>query len=101
MLRITTDNSGDDVLIKLEGCLAGAWVDELSALWREVIGTRSGRSIRIDMREVCHVDAAGRALMTRMYLHGTRYVTTGCVMPEVVREISESPEVRGDGDTQT
>jgi hypothetical protein len=90
MLRITMKKMDGELVIKLEGCLAGAWVDELDALWREEARAPYSPRIRVDIRDVCHVDGPGRALMTRMYLAGTQYETAGCVMPEVVREISES-----------
>ena len=37
MLRITTETNADGYFLKLEGCLAGAWVPELAACWRQVI----------------------------------------------------------------
>ena len=88
MLRITTDNADDELVMKLEGCLAGPWVPELDVCWREAAASHGGRPVRLDMTAVCHVDAAGEALMTVMYRAGVRFVTKGCVMPEIVREIS-------------
>lgn len=90
MLRITSQNADDELVIKLEGCLIGAWVGELELFWHEATKSPRGRRMRVDLRDVCHVDDAARELMTRMYLAGTHFVATGCVMPEVVREVSES-----------
>ena len=90
MVRITTQAVDDELVLKLEGCLAGAWVRELDICWREAVVKLNGRRMRIDLTGVCHADAAGRELMTLMYRAGARFVTSGCVMPEVVREISES-----------
>jgi anti-anti-sigma regulatory factor len=90
MFRITPDTRDDELVLKLEGCLAGPWVRELDEFWRDAARTLQGRHIRVDLREVCHVDAAGRELMTLMYLEGVRFIAKGCVMPEVVREIEES-----------
>ena len=87
MLRITTQTAGDELVMKLEGCLAGPWVRELDTCWRAAFGTR-GRVMRIDLTGVCHVDAGGRELMAAMHRAGVRFITSGCVMPEVVREIS-------------
>jgi multidrug efflux system outer membrane protein len=92
MLRITTHDADDEIVMKLEGCLAGAWVAELEALWRGAAKTLRGRQMRVDLRDVCHVDEAGRELMRVMYLGGTRFVAAGCAMPEIVREISESAD---------
>jgi len=90
MLRITIQRAEDDVVMKLEGCLAGPWVDELEACWCQA-RTADGGRVRIDLRSVCHVDAAGRDLMTRMHRAGAAFVASGCVMPEVVREVTETP----------
>lgn len=90
MFRITTQTADDELVMKLEGCLAGPWVLELDTCWRDAVRTLDGRGMRVDLTAVCHVDEAGRALMARMYRAGARFVTRGCVMPELVREISES-----------
>jgi hypothetical protein len=90
MLRISTYDTDREFVMKLEGALAGAWVGELDAFWREAAWALRGRQLRVDVRDVSHVDAAGRALMTTMYLEGVRFITAGCVMPEVVREISHT-----------
>jgi anti-anti-sigma regulatory factor len=90
MFRVTPRIADTECVLKLEGCLAGAWVRELDACWREATTALNGRQMRIDLTDVCHVDAAGRDLMTLMYLAGARFTTKGCVMPEVVREIAEA-----------
>jgi hypothetical protein len=92
MFRLTICDADDQLVMKLEGCLAGPWVRETYACWQRAIRTLDGRPIHVDMREVCHVDAEGRKLMTLMHLDGVHFVTSGCVMPEIVREISEAAE---------
>lgn len=78
--------------MKLEGCLAGPWVREVDACWRDALETLDGRQIRVDLTAVCHADSVGQELMSMMYLAGAQFLATGCLMPEVVREISESAE---------
>ena len=90
MLRITPYVAGREYRIKLEGCLTGPWVAELGACWIGAAIAQPGRSIRIELADVCHVDQPGRELMTLMYRAGVRFAAKGFVMPEVVREISES-----------
>jgi ABC-type transporter Mla MlaB component len=90
MLRITPTQIEDEYLLKLEGCLAGAWVPELSACWRKAIASTEPKRVRVDLTDVCHVDDAGRALMTTMYRAGVRFTAKGFVMPELVREISQA-----------
>jgi len=90
MLRITPYVGEDEAVLKLEGCLIGAWVPELAACWHEITASAHDGRVRVDLTDVCHVDEAGRALMTMMYRAGVRFVATGFVMPELVREISQT-----------
>ncbi len=90
MFRITTHAAGDELVMRLEGCLIGPWVEELDACWRQAAASSGGRSLTVDLGDVCHVDDSGRALMTAMVRAGVRFVARGCLMPELLREISES-----------
>jgi anti-anti-sigma regulatory factor len=92
MLRITTRNSCDELVLKLEGCLTGAWVDELEACW--IAAKENFASARVvDLSEVRWVDEAGRQLLAHMHRSGARLVAKGCFMRELVREISESDDL--------
>lgn len=92
MFRITTNIEDSEIVLKLEGCLAGACIRELDSCWRAAIKTQGTLPVRLDLREVCHVDDAGRELMMSMYRAGVRFITRGCVMPELVREIAQSAD---------
>lgn len=92
MLRISSLALADEYLLKLEGCLAGAWVPELAACWREITETSADPHVWLDLTDVCHVDDAGRELMTTMCRAGVQFVASGFVIPELVREISEAVE---------
>jgi hypothetical protein len=90
MLRITPYEDGTECLIKLEGCLSGPWVPEVAVCWINAATADPERHVRVDLSDVCHVDKAGRELMTLMYRTGVRFVATGFVIPEILREISAS-----------
>jgi hypothetical protein len=92
MFRITSLIEDGEIVLKLEGCLAGAYVQELDSCWRSASGTLP---VRVDLREVCHVDAGGRQLLMSMYRARVRLITRGCVMPELVREIAQSVDGGG------
>jgi hypothetical protein len=51
-----------------------------------------GRRLQIDLTAVCHVDGDARELLTSMYRRGASFVASGCVMPEVLREIRTGTE---------
>jgi hypothetical protein len=85
MLRITAQSADDELFVKLEGCLAGPWVRELDTCWREMAGPHD--RVRVDLRDVCHVDNAGRELLAVMFRAGVRFMARGCDLPELLREI--------------
>jgi len=87
MFRVTTEDTADALLLTLEGCLSGAWVEALDACWRDAATT--GRPIHVDLRDVLWVDDAGRRLLTRMHHAGVRFTARGCFFSELVREISQ------------
>jgi ABC-type transporter Mla MlaB component len=93
MLRITADPAADEYLLKLEGSLAGAWVPEVAACWRVINGTLPDRQVRVDLTDVWRVDDAGRELLAVMYRAGVHFVARGFVIPELLREISETVDV--------
>ena len=88
MIRITIHHTDCDLMFELEGSLAGAWVAELEACWRDARLIRQGRRVRVDVRGLCRVDARGRELMSRLYDDGAEFLASGCVMPELLREIA-------------
>jgi hypothetical protein len=95
MLRITSHAAAGAVALKLEGWLTGAWVGEVDRCWRAAAGGEGHRLVCVDLSEVFFVDDAGRELLTAMYRAGVHFVATGCVMPEIVREISSPETVAG------
>jgi hypothetical protein len=93
MFRITTNDMNDGLVMKLEGSLSGAWVVEAALVWRDLMQRRRYRPVKVDLRGVCQVDDDGRKLMALMHLDGAQFVTAGCEMPEIVREISGESEM--------
>lgn len=90
MFRITEQRANGRVVLKLEGRFSSAWVDELETCWREVSGHDGGAPIWVDLSDVYLVDVAGQEQLTRMHRAGVRFLTRGCMMRELVREIAES-----------
>lgn len=93
MVRITTQTSDDELVFKVEGCLAGPAVRAFETCWRDEIRGLDRRRVRVDLTAVCHVDGGGRELLSVIHRAGALFVTKGCVMPEVIREISGAVDV--------
>jgi len=73
--------------LKLEGKLAGPWVDELERSWSAVRDDSENKLVMVDLCEVTFVDAEGRRLLTWMYERGARFRTSGCVAKTIVEGI--------------
>jgi len=88
MVRITSDEHDDCILVRVEGSLRGPWVDELERLWGRT--RQRGRRVRVSLAEVLYVDDAGKALLARMFQNGTELMASGPYMTAIVQEIMNS-----------
>jgi hypothetical protein len=85
MLKITTQTDAQGTLFELEGKLAGAWVQELEACWREKVIPY--QPVNIVLKAVTFVDPAGRKLLAEMHRQGAELVGQGCMTKAIVEEI--------------
>ena len=88
MLRITTTSNPTETTFKLEGELAGPWVNELKECWRLKPPTPQEHRILVDLTSVAFIDSAGKALLHTMYLQGAEFVAVGCLTKFIVEEIT-------------
>jgi len=87
MLRITTETERFETTLRLEGRLAGPWVDELDRAWGELHAVRDAGSIRVDLDDVSFVSPSGKSLLRRIRREGARLVAGGCMARAIVEEI--------------
>jgi anti-anti-sigma regulatory factor len=95
MLKITTLINQESTTFKLEGRLAGLWVQELERCWvSTVVGTRKRHPFSVDLSAVTYVDSDGKDLLKKIHQQGAKLVASGCLTNCIVREISQA--VRSD-----
>ena len=94
MLRITIEERSQQVTLKLEGQLIGAWVGELENSWRAANSTLSGRSLCLDLGAVDQVDGAGRYLLALIARSGARLEGSGAEIKELLRAIAKEWPLR-------
>jgi ABC-type transporter Mla MlaB component len=85
MLRISTLNFDDHTVLKLEGRVSGPWIEELESSWQ--LARATSTTVEITLCDVSHVDARGKALLTRLHREGARLVARDCEMRALVEEI--------------
>ena len=85
MQKITFIDLPETVTLKLEGKLAGPWVQETARAWDA--GVPCGRSVNIDLCEVTFIDCAGKNLLRRMHAQGARLCASGFLMKRIVDHV--------------
>ena len=95
MFRLTETATANRLVLKLEGRCSSDVIDELVASWVNARLEAAGRQIWIDMSDVLHVDPSAMAQLGRMHLAGAHFVSRGCLMRELVRQIT-GPDASGD-----
>jgi anti-anti-sigma regulatory factor len=94
MLKITTLIHAASTTFKLEGRLAGPWVQELKRCWDSVVDTTTNHPLTVDLSAVTYVDSEGKDLLKKLHQEGAKLVASGCLTSCLVREIAD--DVRSD-----
>ena len=87
MLRVSVTTRLDGTTITLEGRVIGAWVDELTACWRRVLGSEA-RSIAVDLDGVTFIDDSGKRALRAMHAEGAVLTATTVMMRAIIDEIA-------------
>jgi len=90
MLRITVQYADAHITLKLEGTLAGPWVEELERSWKTLAYTAPGKPIRADLTDVGFIAPEGRILISRMVHAGVEMIASGCMVQAIVDEAVKS-----------
>jgi translation initiation factor IF-2 len=89
MLKVTTTRQDQTITLKLEGKLAGPWVQEVTRVWVDTeYSPRNGYVV--DLRSVTFIDRPGQALLARMSRQGAQLIAADCLTRTIVDEIKNS-----------
>jgi len=92
MLKITLHDAADQLHLRLEGRLAGAWVYELEHCWYTVKTSHPHRQLSVDLTRVTFVDQAGRYLLQLMHRDGVGFVASGLMRQDILDHITGTTE---------
>ncbi|MGA2890857.1 MAG: cyclic nucleotide-binding domain-containing protein [Terracidiphilus sp.] len=67
MLRITYQKADQRVVLRLEGRLAGPWVDELASFWAQTAPRLSSKKLSIDLRDLTYADFRSTDVLRTIY----------------------------------
>jgi anti-anti-sigma regulatory factor len=90
VLKITSqlDPVRPDMVLVLEGRLAGPWVEELKISCRRVVENHQWCTM-IDLTGVTFVDAAGKTLLAQLWQQGVELRASGCLTRCLVEDITK------------
>jgi anti-anti-sigma regulatory factor len=86
MLKITTLRENNRTILKLEGRLAGPWVQEVESCCVQ------GSDLSVDMSAVTYVDSEGKHLLKKLYQRGAKLIASGCMTNCLVHEIAHGEQ---------
>jgi ABC-type transporter Mla MlaB component len=92
VLRITPEERGGELFLKLEGRLRGSWVGELRLLWDSIRAEAKQSALRVDLADVDHVDLHGKALLSEMHRSGVEIITHNFLTQAICDEIVADAE---------
>ncbi len=87
MLKITTLLNAESTVLRLEGRLAGPWVQELERCWDSTVGTPTHLPLSVDLSAVMYVDSDGKHLLKKLHRQGAKLIASGCLTSCIVNEI--------------
>jgi len=90
MLRIQVDKQPETTILRVEGRLAGDWVDELRRVWMIVRTESPEKQAVVELSSVMSVDKPGRKLLSQMYSRGTQLSGSGLIVRSLIEEITGS-----------
>jgi len=88
MLRISVSEMQENVVLDVEGRLAGPWVSELEGSWHGEQARSNGRGILVRLRAVTFIDDAGKELLSRMFEHNVKLEGSGCLVQAILAGIT-------------
>jgi len=92
MLRVTTKIEAEQgkVTLRLEGKLAGLWVDEFERCWRSALEQR--KTVVVELAGVTFIDSKGKCLLAKIHSQGATLTGTGLMTKSIIEEISGCDE---------
>ena len=88
MVRISMEDRGATLLLKLEGRLSGAWVAELEECWRSYAARSPHKKLIVDLTDTEFIDLAGKYLLKLMHQSGVAITARTPYMNALVAEIA-------------
>ena len=92
MMKVHITECDGELLVQVEGRLAGALVHELEEYWRTARANLPHSSFSVDLERVTSIDRAGRSLLHLMHRHGVDFSPAGLAIQRILEPAIERTE---------
>jgi anti-anti-sigma regulatory factor len=86
VLRITREGDANSLSFRLEGRLAGDWVEVLRKTWHESVAPLGARKVIVDLGAVSFADRDGRALLLELQKGGAVFARVSEFMRHILAD---------------
>lgn len=90
MIKIQTEERNGEIVLQVEGRLAGAFVPELERCWQAIRAKQLERKISVDLKNVTSIDRAGRQLLRSMHSGGVSFLGACLGIQDILDQVRES-----------
>jgi anti-anti-sigma regulatory factor len=90
MLKISVkdEEPQKQLLLEVEGRLAGPWVEELERSWEAERRRTLSEDIIVRLSNVTFIDEAGRELLSKIFHAGAKLEGSGCMVRAIIARIT-------------
>jgi hypothetical protein len=87
MLRISVIDSRTERRFVVEGELIAPWVAELRTAWKAANEEIEGRTLVVDLKDVCVISQEGENALLELMNAGAKFRCTGVVTKHVIQQL--------------
>jgi anti-anti-sigma regulatory factor len=90
MLKISVkdERPQKQLLLEVEGRLAGPWVEELDRCWESERRRSPSEDVVVRLANVTFIDEAGKELLTKIFHAGAKLEGRGCMVRAIIARIT-------------
>ena len=88
MLKISIKGEAPQLLLEIEGRLAGPWVEEVERSWEAERKRTPSEGIIVRLSNVTYIDESGKELLSRIFQAGAKLEGGGCMVRAIIARIT-------------
>jgi outer membrane protein len=88
MLKVTKETSVRETRLKVEGKLAGPWLEEFRECWLANSAVARNQPLVVDLSGLTFIDAQGKELLGWIHQAGGKLVGTGLMTKSIIEEVT-------------